>query len=141
MTLRLNDKIFATPALTMISGKGTLIANGHDGGSPYKLIVTLLDGPEIRTRFPQMKLQSSFENSVFIETVLFMPEFRDQPKNQWRKIASPSMVLKTDGKQSQITSDASSLNFRTITGLIEHSELVREVVLGISAFPTQVTQQ
>jgi len=140
MTLRLNGKIIATPELTMIAGKGTLIAKGHDENHPYKLIVTLLDGPEILTRFPQMKLQSFFENRIFMETNLYMPEFRSQPTEQWRKIASPGLILKTDGQIAQIKTNASSLGFNIPTNSAKAGELLQEVSWGISVFPTQATE-
>lgn len=138
MTLRFNNMVFATPQITMFPGKAELIANGHNNQQPYKLVMTLLDGNEIHTRFPN---KSSFDNSVFFETALYMPTSPQQPTAQWQKTSSPGAILETNGQQVQIRSDASSLDYYTIALNGREAELLREISWSISALPTRMTQQ
>ncbi|MDQ7018604.1 MAG: hypothetical protein Q9M33_05495 [Robiginitomaculum sp.] len=140
MAIHQNGKITATPQITMTAGSGDIISNKPDSKYSYKIRITLLDGAEIRNRFPDLSLQTSFTETIFVQADLYLPETLGQPVSQWQKIASPAGIIETNGQQLQVKTDVSSLAFKAVPTGNNDNEFLKEIGLDISAFPIALTQ-
>ncbi|MBL4616368.1 MAG: hypothetical protein JKY46_01615 [Robiginitomaculum sp.] len=137
LAISLNDKIIATPQITMVAGKAEIIANAATTTNPYKIQITLLDKEKIREKFPQLSLQTSITETVFIEVGVFLPTSLDEPVKHWKKIAAPAGLIQTNGQLLRITTDisSSSLNMAPI------GQPITRLGLDVSVFPVSITQQ
>jgi hypothetical protein len=134
LAIRLNDKVIASPQITMLAGKAQIIANNPTTINPYKIQIILLDREKVQKKFPELDLKNSVARTVFIEVGVFLPASIGQPVNQWKRIATPAGLIQTDGQLLQIITDISKSPVMTTTS----SQPVTKLSLDITALPAQL---